>query len=339
MENTKTKTTINRWYEKYLQNIGKNISKGGTTFSLVLVYIIICIIFFFLSPFFLTAYNFTNIGIFCSIVGVMAAGSTVAMLVGALDLSQYAIYAMTGILAATLIQAGMNFVVASLISILVGVVGGIINGALVSAIGIPAIIVTLGTMQIFRGFAYLLTGGQTIMIANKPFRIIGTGYIFNFIPIPILIMVIIFIITFYILKYTGFGRKIFAVGGNEKASYLSGINVKFVKFGAMIFSGVCASLAGIISASQVGAAIPSSGVGSEMSVLTAVILGGVSLSGGKGKISGTIMGVLILATIQNGLTLLSVPSFYVMLINGAVLVLAVSLDIYRTKLSSRKKIA
>jgi len=168
------------------------------------------------------------------------------------------------------------------------------------------------------------------MIANPQYALIGRGFIFNTIPIALMIVIIAFVVAFLLLKYTKFGRYVFAVGGNESASYLTGINIKKVKLKALIISGFCASVAGLIVTSQVGAAIPTTGTGMEMAVLSAVILGGLSLAGGKGKISGTLIGVLILATIQNGLTLLSVRTFYQMIINGAVLILAVTMDVVRS---------
>ncbi|MBC5647626.1 ABC transporter permease [Christensenella tenuis] len=305
------------------------IKNSGTTFSLVIVYIIMCIIFGLLSPHFFTVNNFLNIGIYSSIIGVMGAGVTVAMLLGAMDISQYATATLASIVAAMLLQEEVNLFVVIIAAIAVGISCGAVNGVLVAVLKIPAIIVTLGTMQIFRGIAYLLAGGKTIMIKNADFDLIGKGYIGNTIPICIVIMVLVFILIYYLLRHTGFGRTVYAVGGNESASYLSGINVVRVKFLALVLCGVCSAVAGLITSSQVGAAIPSNGVGSEMGVLSAVILGGISLSGGKGRISGTIIGVLILATIQNGLTLLSVQSFYQMIINGIVLILAVLMDVIR----------
>lgn len=322
--------------KKAQSKIKLQINKSDTTFSLILVYIVICVIFSILSPYFFTIKNLLNIGLFASFIGVMAAGVTVAMLFGAIDISQYAVATLSGLFGGLLLNAGFGTLWTIILCLGVGAICGAINGTLVAYLKISGIIATLGTMQIFRGAAYLITKGLTIEITDKKFALIGKGYIFKIIPIAIIIMVVLFLIIFYILKYTSFGRKIFAVGGNEQASFLSGINVNLTKFGGLVICGACSALAGLILASQVGAAVPSSGVGSEMGVLSAVILGGVSLSGGKGRISGTVIGVLILATIQNGLTLLSVQSYYQMIINGLVLILAVLMDIVRSGAFKKK---
>lgn len=312
------------------QSFGKFFQQSGTTISLIIVYIIICIIFSFLSEYFLTVKNFLNIGTYASITGVMAAGVTVAMLLGHIDMSQYATLTIATMTVALMLQKNMPVGLTVAAAAAVGILCGAVNGSLISIFKIPGIIVTMGTMQVFRGIAYLTTNGNTVMIQNTSFGYIGKGYLFGGIPFSILLMLVVFGIISYILKYTNFGRKIFAVGGNEQVSYLSGINIGAVKFWGMIISGICAAIAGLITCSQVGAAIPSTGTGSEMEVLSAVILGGVSLSGGKGKISGTVIGVLILATIQNGMTLLSLQSFYQMIINGTVLILAVMLDVIKS---------
>jgi len=316
--------------EPFIIKAGNKLKNSSTTFSLILVYIVICIVLANLSPYFLSVRNFMNIGIYGSIMGVMGAGVTIAMLLGAIDISQYAVATIASIVSATMLAAGANIFTVLFVAILIGLCAGAVNATLIAILKIPPIIATLGTMQIFRGIAYLVTQGKTIMIDNSSFDIIGKGYLFHALPVPIVIVVCVFVITFYVLRYTSFGRRVFAVGGNEQTSYLSGINVISIKFGALLICSVSAAIAGLILSSQVGAAIPSTGAGQEMGVLSAVILGGISLSGGKGRISGTVIGILILATIQNGLTLLSVQSFYQMIINGVVLILAVLMDVIRS---------
>ena len=303
---------------------------SNTTVSLVLVYIVICVVFAILSPYFLSVRNFLNIGMFTSIIGVMAAGVTVAMLLGAIDISQWSVAAISGLTAASMLKDGQSLILILVVCLLIGLACGAVNGLLVAIFKIPAIIATIGTMLIFRGIAYLSVNGLTIMVDNKPFEAIGTGRIFDVIPISMVIVVAVLLIIYYILNFTSFGRKVYAVGGNVNASYLAGINVQAVTFGAMVICAVCAAFSGLMVTAQVGAAIPSTGEGSEMDVLAAVILGGISLSGGKGRISGTVIGILILATIQNGLTMLSVPSFFQMIIRGLVLILAVLMDVVRS---------
>ncbi|MGI6114374.1 MAG: ABC transporter permease, partial [Mahellales bacterium] len=191
------------------------------------------------------------------------------------------------------------------------------------------IITTLGTMQIFRGIAWLIND-TTIMIKD-PFLIeLGRGRLFGIIPYSAIIAAVVVLIAYYILKYTSFGRKVYMVGGNEHASYLSGIDSRKVKYGAFVISALTAALAGFLLSCQVGAALPQAGAGTEMATISAVILGGISLAGGKGKITGTILGIMILSTINNGLTLLSVNAYYQMVVSGSVLILAVLIDVIRS---------
>lgn len=328
MEQVSKERTFN--YSQAFGRLYEKIKGSSTTFSLAMVYIVICIVFANLSPYFLTVNNFLNIGIYGSIIGVMGAGITVAMLLGAIDISQYSVATIASIVSAVLLSEGFGILPVILIALIIGIAAGAVNGVLVALLKISPIIATLGTMQIFRGIAYLVTSGKTIMIDNERFSFIGTGYIFDTVPVPIIIVVAVFAVTYYVLRYTAFGRMIFAVGDNEDASYLSGINVVKIKFGALVICSMTAATAGLILSSQIGAAIPSTGAGQEMGVLSAVILGGISLNGGKGRVSGTVIGILILATIQNGLTLLSVQSFYQMIINGLVLILAVLMDVVRS---------
>lgn len=304
--------------------------------SLIIVLIIICIAFTCLSPYFLSIKNFLNIGTAASITGIMAAGSMVVMLLGHIDMSQYAILSLSSIVAALMLQNNCSLPLTILVTLLTGLACGAVNGLIVSCLKISGIICTMGTMNIFRGIAYLVTSGSSVMVKNTAFSYIGRGYIFDTIPFAVLLMAVVFLMEAYMLKYTSFGRKVYAVGGNEKASFLAGINSNAVKFSSMLISGFTAAVAGLVCCSQVGSAVPSVGQGSEMSVLSAVILGGVSLSGGKGKVSGTVLGIFILAVIQNGMTLLSIPSFYQYIINGTVLILAVLMDIIKSGALKRK---
>ena len=184
--------------------------------------------------------------------------------------------------AALLNQNGFPIGIAILSAILIGILFGFLNGLIVSKFGVNAIIATLGTQQIFRGAAYLVTDGQNISLNNEFLTTIGRGDIFN-IPIVVILMLAMYFITGYLLKYTGFGRKVYAIGGNKNASYLSGINIERVQIGGFIYCSAAGAIGGILLASQVGVAMPTVGIGSEMDVIAAVVLGGVSLSGGSGK--------------------------------------------------------
>lgn len=311
------------------RSLGTRVKDLGNTLSLIIALVAICIVLTIVSPFFLTVKNIMNIFLFSSIAAIRAAGLTIAMILGGLDISQNAVGAVTAIIVALMSTAGSPWWVLIIMVFVLGVVMGLINSVLISIFKINPIITTLGTMQIYRGASWLLSD-KTIMIGDPFLIALGRGRLFNVIPYSAIIAIVIIAITFYILRYTYFGRKVYMVGGNEHASYLSGINSMKVKFGAFIISAVTAAIAGFLLSCQVGAALPQSGAGTEMATISAVILGGISLAGGKGKISGTILGILILSTINNGLTLLSVNAYFQMVVNGAVLLLAVLIDVIRS---------
>lgn len=317
--------------ERRVSGFRQRINNSGTSFSLLLALLIACVIYTIVSPrhVFFTTRNFSNILVNSSITSIMAAGCTVAMLLGGMDISQYSIATLASVVAALCMQSGMSVGLAIVLMLLVAAAAGAVNSIFVALLKIPAVITTMGTMQIFRGIAYIISNAKTIMINEPGYLVVGRSYIFDVIPVSILLMLAVYLITFYVLKYTSFGRKVFAVGGNQQASYLSGISAPRIQFGAMMYSAVCAGIGGFLLSSQTGAAIPSSGAGSEMSILAGVILGGISLSGGKGKISGTVLGVLVIATIKNGLTLCNVNSFIQMIVEGSILIAAVVLDMLR----------
>ncbi len=297
-------------------------------FSLLIALILMCVVLSLLSPYFFTGKNFINIGLAAAVIGIMASGLTVSMLMGAFDLSQYATATLSAVIMAKLLDTGLPMVLLVLIGLLVGAACGLINGTLVTVFKISPIIATLGTMNIYRAVCYILTSSKILAIDNEFYNFVGRGFFIG-LPMSVWIMVVVYAVVAFILKCTALGRKVYAVGANSKASYLAGINIKGVRVGGLVISGLTAAIAGIVSASQVSASIPSSGVGQEMDIVTAVLIGGLSLAGGKGKLSGTFLGLLIITIINNGLTLLSVQSYYQMLVRGIVLVLAVLIDSVR----------
>jgi ribose/xylose/arabinose/galactoside ABC-type transport system permease subunit len=313
------------------QNISflKKVSGMGNTLSLTIALILLSTVWAILSPYFLTLQNIMNVLMFASILAIRASGLTISMILGGLDISQNSIGAVTALLAALASAAGAPWWVVLLMVLGLGILMGAINSTLITIFKIAPIITTLGTMQIFRGVAWLIKDA-TVMVKDPILIRLGRGRLFGVIPYIGLIAIAILGLTYYVLKFTTFGRKVYMVGGNEQASYLSGINSNRVKFMAFIISGFTAGIAGFLLACQVGAALPQSGAGTEMATISAVILGGISLAGGKGKIAGTILGVLILQIINNGLTLLSVNAYFQMVVSGAVLLLAVMIDIIRS---------
>jgi len=301
----------------------------GNTLSLTIAFVLLGAVWASLSPYFLTLQNIMNVLMFASILAIRASGLTVSMILGGLDISQNAVGAVAALLAALASAAGAPWWLVLLLVLGLSLVMGVINSTLITVFKIAAIITTLGTMQIFRGIAWLIKD-STVMVKDPVMLRLGRGRLFGVVPYIAIIAIVILIITWYILKFTSFGRKVYMVGGNEQASYLSGIDSNKVKFLAFMFSSLTAGIAGFLLACQVGAALPQSGAGSEMATISAVILGGISLTGGKGRISGTILGVLILQVINNGLTLLSVNAYFQMVVSGSVLLLAIMIDIIRS---------
>ena len=264
----------------------------------------------------------------------MAAGLTVYMLMGALELSQYAISAlsatMMGIMAS---YWGWPAPAALIGAVVVSLICGVINASLLVFVRIPPIIVTLGTMNVFRGVAYMLTNAKNIVLMTLPdaavYKTIGQGKILTIIPVPMIIMLLMFVICGFILKKTRFGREVYATGANPRAAHLCGINVKKTRFIGMLFAGGSSGVAGILSACIMMTAMPAQGVGSEVEITTSALIGGLALGGGRGSIVGVFLGMMILMTINNAMTLMSISSYYQMAVRGLVLLLAVSVDTIR----------
>jgi len=307
----------------------RRITDLGNTLSLGIALFLLCAVWAIMSPFFLTLQNIMNVLMFASILAIRASGLTVSMILGGMDVSQNAVGAVTGLLAMLFSISGAPWWQVLILVVMLGLLMGIINATLVSVFKIAAIITTLGTMQIFRGTAWLIKDA-TVMVKDPILLSLGRGRLFGVIPNVTLIALVILGIVYYLLNFTSFGRKVYMVGGNERASYLSGINANKVKFVSFVITGLTAGISGFLVACQVGAALPQSGSGTEMNTIAAVILGGISLSGGKGKMSGTILGILILQTINNGLTLQSVNAYWQMVVSGAVLLIAVMIDVVRS---------
>lgn len=310
------------------RNFKTRLSDMGNTLSLLIALVALGIVWAVLTPHFLTLQNIMNVMMFAGVLAIRASGLTVAMIMGGLDLSQNSVGAMVALICALVSVGGAPWWVIILMVIGLGLVAGSVNAALVTVMKIPAFIATLGTMQMFRGIAWLIKDG-TVMMTDTTLINFGRGRLGDVFPYLAIIAIVILAVTYYLLNYTSFGRKVYMVGGNEKASFLSGINSNRVKFIAFVYSGLMGAIAGFLLACQVGAALPQSGAGTEMVPISAVILGGVSLSGGKGRISGTILGVLILQVINNGLTLLSINQYVQWVVTGGVLLIAVFIDVVR----------
>jgi ribose/xylose/arabinose/galactoside ABC-type transport system permease subunit len=301
---------------------------SGEIISILIAFIILCTFFSVTSPYFLSIKNILNFTMNTSILGIMAAGLFIAMVIGEIDVSQYAILALSTAVMVILIRGGMQEGFAIAIAIGVALTCGVINGVSVAFLRINPIIATLATMMVYRGIAFKLTQARALGVSGPFFDTIGSGRILG-VPVSVYIMIGLYALVHIMLTYTAYGKRVYAVGGNAEAAYISGINVKMVRFWGLVISALTAGFAGLIFVGQVGATVPTAGEGGLMDVVTAVILGGISLSGGKGRIVGTLIGVLVLAVLSNGMVLLSVQSYYQTIVKGIVIFLAVFVDTLR----------
>jgi ribose transport system permease protein len=294
----------------------------------LIVFLAAEIIFFTLaSPYFFSWDNFVNVLTALSVTGIVAAGATILLIGGQFDLSVGSGIAWVGLMLALLAPV-LGLPLAILISVTSGLIIGALNGFLVTVVGVNALITTLGTMAIFRGLTITIGQGQSIPIEGFDWAVIRP---FLNIPLPVLLFAGVVLVVGLILHRTVYGRSIYAIGANPTAARLVGIASKRNMFIAFLISGLCMALAGLTSASQLGATSGTTGLGLELAAVTAVILGGTSLAGGVGNIGGTVLGLFIVALLGNGMTLLNVNSSWQQVATGLLLILAVSLDRLRQR--------
>ena len=287
--------------------------------------------FTLLSRWFLSFDNIASIGTNMAFIGLMAAAGTPLIIAGGLDLSVAAVAGFAGVAVAQLHGLGLSVWLASLAALLIGCAIGWVNGAIVTRGGLNAFIVTLATMSIVTGLSLVLTGGLTQPLTEPAFSWIGTGEIGG-VPFPLLLMLVMFVVLWFVLARTPFGRRLYAVGGNPEASLLLGVPVARIQRRLYVLSGFSGALGGVVLAAMLGAAAPDAAGQSLLTIIAAIILGGTSLFGGRGSLWGTLLAVLILGTLNNGLTLLDVNSFWQQVTRGVVLLLAVGLDQLRLRL-------
>lgn len=291
--------------------------------GLILLVVVISV----LNTAFLDLSNLLNLLRQVSINGLIAFGMTFVILTGGIDLSVGSILALSSAFTAILITSGLDPIVALIVGVLGGFLLGVFNGVLVTFGSMAPFIATLATMTIFRGLTLVVTDGNPITDLGDSylFQLFGKGYFFG-VPVPAVTMIIVFIILAIILQKTTFGRHTYAIGGNEVASKISGIKVNKVKILIYGISGLMSALAGAILTSRLNSAQPTAGTSYELDAIAAVVLGGTSLTGGKGRIVGTFIGVLIIGVLNNGLNLLGVSSFYQQVVKGVVILIAVLID-------------
>ena len=291
----------------------------------VLILLGICVFATILSPSFLSVTNLFNVFKQITVAGIAGCGMTFVILTGGIDLSVGSILGLSGVLASGVLASTGNTAVAVAVSLTVGIACGAVNGFFVSVCGIPPFISTLGMMTLLRGVILVYTKGSPIPIKSDAYKFFGKGSIAG-IPVPVIILIIVFLLAHYILTQTSYGRSVYAVGGNREAARLSGIRVKTSEFLVYTLNGLMCGMAGLILTARLGSAQSTSGTGIEMDAIAAVILGGTSLSGGVGFVLPTVVGAMIMGIIDNILTLMNVNPHATNIVKGAVILIAVLVD-------------
>lgn len=302
----------------------------------------VIIFFSIFAPNFLSAANIILMSKHVALNAFLAMGMTFVIITGGIDLSVGSIVGLCGMVAGGLILHGIdlqfgytiyfNVVEVCLITLVVGIVIGAVNGLLITKLNVAPFIATLGTLYVARGFALLSSDGQTFPnLVGKPelattgFSFLGSGRVFG-LPVSIWILIVVALGAAYLARYTPIGRQIFAVGGNERAARMSGIRVNRVKMFVYMFSGFCAAIVGIVISSELMASHPATGNSFELNAIAAAVLGGTSMSGGRGTIGGTIIGAFVIGILSDGLVMMGVSSFWQMVIKGIVIIVAVVID-------------
>ena len=291
----------------------------------VLILLVICVFATILSPSFLSVTNLFNVFKQITVAGIVGCGMTFVILTGGIDLSVGSILGLSGVLASGVLASTGNTAVAVAVSLTVGIACGAVNGFFVSVCGIPPFISTLGMMTLLRGVILVYTKGSPIPIKSDAYKFFGKGSIAG-IPVPVIILIIVFLLAHYILTQTSYGRSVYAVGGNREAARLSGIRVKTSEFLVYTLNGLMCGMAGLILTARLGSAQSTSGTGIEMDAIAAVILGGTSLSGGVGFVLPTVVGAMIMGIIDNILTIMNVNPHATNIVKGAVILIAVLVD-------------
>lgn len=315
--------------EKGIKRLLKN-ENVTRKFGIIACLILMTIVFACLSPRFLTGSNWMNILQQAAINGCIAIGMTLVIITGGIDLSVGSIMAFSSMVMAKLMDSGVHPVLGILGGLILGVAAGALNGALISVLNLQPFLITMGSMSLFRGITLIISDGLPVRTFSPPF-VNFMNSLNGVFPIPIIILLVFAVAAFFTLRCTRYGQYIFAIGGNEEATRLSGISTRSVKIATYSISAFASSLAGIIYLGRLAAADPQAGNSYEMNAIAAAAIGGASLAGGKGSIVGTLIGVLILQALNNGLTLCNVQSFYQTFAIGLIIIVATIIDHYSAK--------
>ena len=293
----------------------------------IIITLIAMIIFFSMATkSFFSLRNFSNVARQISVVGICAVGMTMVILTGGIDLSVGSLIGMSSAVAAVMMSAGLPIWLSVATALMIGVVVGALNATCINYLKIPPMITTLAMMISIRGGVYLITGGMPIYGIPEAFKVLGQGSIGS-LPISTLIMIVIFVFGYVLLTRTTFGRRIYGIGGNVETARLSGVNVKRELYKMYMLVGALGALAGLILTSRINSGQPSAGDGYEMDIITAVVLGGVSVAGGEGKIGKVIIGVIFMGVLANGMMMMNISEYWQRVVKGIVLIVAVAIDI------------
>ena len=306
---------------------------GGQVLSrygIVLAFFVLCLALSLLNPYFFTRLNIINVFRQASINGILAIGQTFVILTGGIDLSVGSLLAVCGILGASVVTGAHpgNPLAAVAIGVGVGLGLGMVNGLLVARLRVPPFVATLGMLSVARGLTFIANNGMPVPNLAPGFLVLGQGFVAG-VPIPVVLFGLATLLAWATLRFTTYGRYVYATGGNERSARTSGVATRKVIFSVYAISGALAGLAGMVLAARTTSALPQAGISYELDAIAAVVIGGTSLTGGVGSVIGTVFGALIIAVINNGLDLMGVSSYYQQVIKGAIIVLAVLLDTSR----------
>lgn len=313
-----------------MKKIINNINWKSPIFSAVITTLVLSAVFAVFNKNFLTFANFTTIFLNASIIGIFSTGMTMLLISGNVDLTAAATSAFSSMVMGMLWKAGMPFGLAIPLGIASGLVLGLWNGILVAKGQLPSMMVGVGNMLTFRALAYAISGNQTITVTDNMFAALGRKYLLG-IPVSVYYMIIIFLIMGYILEHTAFGRRVYAVGGNMQASYYSGLNIDRTIIQSFVIMGGISALAGIVSTAQTSAAAPKLFFGREFDFISPCVIGGISMSGGKGKMIGTFIGCILMAIVANGMVLAGLQSYWQDMVRGLILIFAMFVDAMRNR--------
>jgi ribose transport system permease protein len=300
--------------------------------SMLLILILLWFSLSLLSPYFFTVGNLSEITLQTAVIGIIAAGQTLVILSGGIDLSVGSVFASSGVAGGLVFQATGNLWLTLATTLLTAAALGLLNGLFITKLRVPPFIATLGMLGMGRGLALILSRGIPIFGLSKEFLWIGQGKLFDLVPVPTVILLAVYAVVYFVARYTRFGRFIYATGSNTEAAQLSGISIGGVILGTYALSGLFCGVAAVIEAARLGTVQPAGGNGYELLAIGAVVIGGTSLFGGEGNVIATLIGALLETTIRNGLNLLGVNAFWQYVVNGAVIIAAVTVDQWRRRI-------